>query len=174
MPVIVPAFFEGRRRCNRGTLWVRSLHGCYRTATVTPPWLATPPFFDIRPPNRTPVGQAIAFCGLSTRRAPYRTATVTPPWLAPPPTVNTTGTAPAHPTGTTPPTPTGTTTFPCIPPAICPGAPPAKRTSAVTPPMVTVTAATGCGSGAAARFPSTPPGEVCPSPAAYRDSTEPG
>jgi len=63
------------------------------------------------------VGQAIAFCGLSTRRAPYLTATVTPPWLATPPTVNTTGTAPAN--------PTGTTTFTCITPAICPGAPPA-------------------------------------------------
>src|ERR1035437_5103331 len=39
--------------------------------------------------------------------------------------------------------------------------------------MVTVTVATGCGSGAAANFPSTPACEVCPSPVAYTVSTEP-
>src|ERR1019366_2334597 len=91
-------------------------------------------------------------------RPPCRTATVTPPWLATPPTVNTTGAVPD--------TPAGTTTFTCITPAISPGAPPAYRTTADPPPMATVTAATGCGSGGAAGFPSTPAGKVCPSPVA--------
>src|ERR1035437_4451794 len=38
MPVFLPAFFEarrqGRRRCNRGTLWVWSLHGCSTDAST--------------------------------------------------------------------------------------------------------------------------------------------
>ena len=59
---------------------------------------------------------------------PYRTATVTPSWLGTPPVNNTTGAAPVR--------PLGTTTVTCTTPA-CPGAGPAERISAFTPPIVT-------------------------------------
>ena len=39
----------------------------------------------------------------------------------------------------------------------------------VTPPMVTFTGRIGVGNGAAAGLPSTPAGDVCPSPVAYSE-----
>ena len=110
-------------------------------------------------------GQRVCWRASWSAQAVYRTATVTPPWLATPP-----ASTPRAPSRTTR---RGTTTFTCITPAICPGAPPAKRTSAATPPIVTVTGATGCRQRRAPIFPSTPAGEVCPSPVAKSESTEP-
>ena len=63
-------------------------------------------------------------------------------------------------TAAAPVTPEGTTAFTCITPATTCGAAPAYRTSAATPPMVTVTGNTVCGNGAEAALPSTPGGEV--------------
>ena len=73
---------------------------------------------------------------------------VTLGWEFEVPTCTTTGTAdPAV-------TPAGICAFTWITPATVPGAPPAKFTVAGCPPMVTVTEATGTGSGAALINPS--------------------
>src|SRR5215472_15542149 len=91
-------------------------------------------------------------------RRNYLTVTVTPVWLLTPPTVTTSGTAPDN--------PPGTTALTCITPATTPFTPPANCTFAGTPPIDTETGASGCGRGAASGSPSTPAGEVCPSPVA--------
>src|SRR5579884_3180966 len=90
---------------------------------------------------------------------------VTPLWLETLPTVTVTGTA--LPPGAD----AGIRALICRTPA-SPGASPIKSIAALTPPIVTETPWTGCGNGAVAGSPSTPLGEVCPSPVTNKVMSE--